>query len=407
MYKVLHFGDTHLGRKHPSKISKKRVESSIKAFRHVIQKAIQEDVDFVIHAGDVFDTVYPWHTVIESAKRELQNLEEAEIPLYCIRGNHDRSFGQGRSLKGLAIEHLTSEYVHLIDPQASEFPQNGYIDHDEKIRIYGLGYHASRTQEILRGFTPENNKFNILLMHDFVEGVTRSYSNSIPKADMIAEKDLQYVAIGHDHEPNPEQVVNSTTFSATGGTVDYDFNTTNFRKTFNILEINEENQEIQVDNHKVPQELELRKKKFKVGHSPQQIRNKIEDEVQEDKEYAYKIKIKGEISSDQEIQTQKIADEVEKINQVVLADTLLDVNTDEVEIAENKGEGFNIHEYLEENLQKNKLDENFIQMHERAENMLSNEENLTRSGFSLQKQARKDLRKKIDNQIFGDIEDEA
>ena len=408
MYKVLHFSDTHLGRKHPSKISKKRVESSIKSFQHVIQKAVEEEVDFVIHAGDVFDTVYPWHTVIESAKQELEKLEDAEIPMYCIRGNHDRSFGQGRSLKGLAIEHLTSEHIQLIDPQASKFPENGYIDHNEDIRIYGLGYHASRTQEVLRQFKPEKDRFNILLMHDFVQGVTRTYSNNMPKADTIAEKNLQYVAIGHDHEPNPKQRINSTVFSATGGTIDYDFNTTSFGKTYNILTIDTDEKQTKVENHEIPQKLELRKQEFKTGHTPQQIKNQLKKEVEKNKEYAYKIKIKGKIDSQKNIKSQEIADEVEKIDQVVLADTILDIKTGEIENTKNNQETFNVNTYLEENLEQNPLEKEFIQVHEKTEDMLADEENLTRSGFSLQKQARKNLRNRIEEKFFGDRqEDEA
>jgi len=74
MYKVLHCGDTHLGRKQPSKINKKRVESSIQALDHCVQRAVEEDVDFIVHAGDVFDTVYPWHSVIDAAKEKLETV---------------------------------------------------------------------------------------------------------------------------------------------------------------------------------------------------------------------------------------------------------------------------------------------------------------------------------------------
>lgn len=406
MYKVFHFGDTHLGRKHPSKIEKERVESSITAFRYCIDKAIEEDVDFIIHAGDVFDKVYPWHTVIESARKELEKLQDAEIPMYCIRGNHDRSFGQGRSLKGLAIEHLTSEYVKLIDPQAPEFPEDGFMDHDENIRIYGLGYHASRTQEILREFNPENEKFNILLLHDFIDGVTRSYSDNTAKADMIAGKDLDYVAIGHDHQPNPEQKIGSTIFAATGGTIDYDFNTTSFGKTYNILEIDTEKGSIDLENYEIPQELELKKESFTVDDSRQEIMSRVREVIEEDKRYAFKIKITGEIDSETEIPSQKIAEEIEDLEEVILAETILNVRTEGMDEYDEENDRFNIHEYLESHLQNNETEKEFIQLHERAEDMLANEENLTRSGFSLRKDARKKLRDEIDEKLFGGMQDE-
>ena len=401
MYKVLHFSDSHLGRNHPSKISKERVQSSIKAFRYCIEKAVEEDVDFVIHAGDVFDTVYPWHTVIESAKKELEKLEEENIPMYCIRGNHDRSFGQGRSLKGLAIEHLTSDNVKLIDPQAAEFPENGFIDHDENIRIYGLGYHASRTQEILREFNPETEKFNFLLLHDFIDGVTRSYSENTGKADVIAGKDVQYVAIGHDHQPNPEQRIGSTVFSATGGTVDYDFNTTSFGKTYNILEIDTDSEEVELENYEIPQELELVKENFSVDDRIEEILETIKQKMETGKKYAFKLKISGKADSETEIPSQEISERIEEVENVLLAETILDIKVEGMDEYEDGSDKFNIHEYLEKHLQNNSVDKEVVELHEKTEDMLGNEENLTRSGFSLGKESRRDLRRKVEKKLFG------
>lgn len=405
MYKVLHFGDSHLGRKHPSQIRKERVQSTIKAFRYCVDQAIEEDVDFIIHAGDVFDTVYPWHTVIDAAKKDLEKLEKHEIPMYVIRGNHDRSFGQGRTLKGIAIEHLESEWVNLIDPQGAEFPENSYIDHDENIRIYGLGYHANKTAQILEDFSPENDKFNFLLLHDFIDGVTRSYSENTAKADNIAGKNVDYVAIGHDHQPNQEERIGSTVFAATGGTVDYDFNTTQFEKGYNILRIDAEEKEIDVEKNSVPQELELKKKVFKLENSKDEIREKIREEVDDGKKYAFKIKIIGETDSATDIPTQQISEEVEKIESIILAETILDVQLEGMDEYDNNGEKFNIEEFLEEHLQNNKVEEELQTLHSEADGMLSNEENLTSTGFSLKKEGRQDLRKKIRRELFpGDKE---
>jgi exonuclease SbcD len=405
-YKVFHFGDTHLGRKHPSQIRKERVQSTVKAFRYCIDKAIEEDVDFVIHAGDVFDTVYPWHTVIEHAKNALKKLEEAEIPMYVIRGNHDRSFGQGRMMKGIATEHLESDWVHLIDPQAAEFPENGFIDHDENIRIYGLGYHANKTARILEDFEPESDRFNFLLLHDFIDGVTRSYSENTAKADNIAGKDLDYVAIGHDHQPNQEERIGDTVFAATGGTVDYDFNTTQFGKGYNILEVDAENHEVEVEEHEVPQELELKKEVFDVEDSREEIKERIESQVEEGKKYAFKLKITGETDAAHQIPTQEISEDVEQIEGVILAETILDVQLEGVDEYDSKeGEQFNVEEFLEEHLQNNSAEEEFKTLHSDADSMLSNEENLTSSGFSLKKDAKKDLRRKIRKELFpGDEE---
>jgi len=402
-YKILHFGDTHLGRKHPSDIRKRRVESSIKAFQHCIQKAVEEDVDLVIHAGDVFDTVYPWHTVIEAAEKRLEKLEENGIPMYCIRGNHDRSFGQDRNMKGLAIEHLTSEYVQLIDPQASNFPEDGYIDFDEDLRIYGLGYHASRTPEVLREFEPREEGINLLLLHDFVEGVTRSYSENLAKADMLAGKNLDYVAIGHDHQPNQEQRINDTVFAATGGTIDYDFNTTEFDKGYNIVEIGEEG--LEVEKRKVPQTLELRKEVFDVKKKPAEIRDIVKDNLEEKKDYAVKVRVSGRAENPGEVPTQRIREELNSLENVLMADTILDVETGSEDRYESGQDRFSLEQYLEMNLEEEEKRKKTKSLHTKTRSMLSNEENLTSSGLRLEKEARQDLRKTIEKEMFGGKEE--
>jgi exonuclease SbcD len=407
MYKVLHCGDTHLGRKQPSKINKKRVESSIQALDHCIRKAVEEDVDFVIHAGDVFDTVYPWHSVIDAAKEKLKPLEENGIPMYVIRGNHDRSYGQGRTLKGVAIEHLENEYVHLIDPSPNEFQghEGGYIDHDENIRIYGLGYHSNKTPSLLREFEPQGDKFNILLLHDFVDGVTRSYSDNVSKADHIAEKDLDYVAIGHDHQPNPRKEINNTTFAATGGTIDYDFNTTEFGKHYNILEIDPENGIENLTTEDVPQKLELRRLKISIENAEiNAIRNRIEEISKEGVELALKISIEGkaEETDPSSIPTHEIGQQLEEeLDNVVMAELILNLEIEGYEAEEGDRETFNIAEYLEKNFSDNEdLSNNLQNLHTHTTSILADDQNLTSSGFNLNKDSRQNLKEEVKEALF-------
>lgn len=407
MYKFMHFGDTHLGRKHPSKISKRRVESSIQALEHCVQKAVEEDVDFIVHAGDVFDTVYPWHSVINAAKEKLKPLQDKEIPMYVIRGNHDRSYGQGRTLKGLAIEHLENDYFHLIDPSPNEFKNSepGYIDYDENIRIYGLGYHANKTPSILREFEPSEDKFNILLLHDFVDGVTRKYSENVAKADQIAEENTDYVAIGHDHQPNPEEKIQGTTFAATGGTIDYDFNTTEFEKNYNIVKVDPESGIESLRTEKVPQKLELRRLNIPVENAEvDHIKEKVQDISKENVDIALKISIEGKTkdTDPSNIPTHEIGKELEEeMEHVVMAEILLNLEIEGYEAKEGDEETFNIEEYLEENLSENEELSNDLQgLHARTTTMLADDENLTGSGFNLKKESRQNLKEEVTEALF-------
>lgn len=404
-YRFMHFGDTHLGRKQPSKISQERVDSSIKALEHCVEKAVKEDVDFIVHAGDVFDTVYPWHSVIERAQKALKPLEKSQTPMYVIRGNHDRSYGRGRTLKGLAIDHLENEYFKLIDPSPEEFNQNGFIDHDENIRIHGLGYHSKKTPEILEEFEPENDKFNILLLHDFVDGVTRKYSDNVAKAKDIAEKDIQYVAIGHDHQPNPGTRINNTVFAATGGTIDYDFNTTSFGKCYNIVEVDEDGK-VETETREIPQELELRNMTVLMENAElNPIRKRIQ-QIRNGNKLALKIRVKGTVgeTDPSEIPTHEIAQNIEReFDEVVMAEVLLDLRINEYEEEDKKdAQTFSIERYLKENFEDKETVEEILELHEKADAMLANDENMTPTGFNLKKGARQNLQQKVEEKLFGE-----
>jgi len=84
-FKFIHFGDTHLSRTYPASIAYERVIAFNKAFEFVIDKAIELDVDFIVHTGDLFDKVTPWPNVVKFVKKQLIRLKEHDIKFYAIR----------------------------------------------------------------------------------------------------------------------------------------------------------------------------------------------------------------------------------------------------------------------------------------------------------------------------------
>lgn len=383
-FKFMHFGDTHLGRKHPNPLKKQRVETGLRAFDHCIQTAVEEDVDFIIHAGDFFDRVYPWHSVIEAARKKLQPLKEKEIPMYVIRGNHDRSFGQDRMLKGIAVEHLENEYVNLIDPQPGDFGKDPV--EIEEANIYGLGYQSDSASGILDGVSPGKG-FNILVMHDFVDGVTRKFSEKVPSADDIASKNWTYVAIGHDHQPVPQKHVNDTLFAATGGITDYDYNREEFGKKLNIVTVDDG--ELDIDTRDIPQELELR---MVDAENREELVRKIQ-ELNPDEKLAVKASMKAD-----DIGTKEIEEDIqESFGYVERLDIIVEVTQEELEEYDTESEEFSVNSYLDSALDE---PEDFQQLHTETEELMRNEENMTSSGFKLRKNAREDLRDRVDEVLF-------
>jgi|APHM01.1.fsa_nt_gi DNA repair exonuclease len=395
-FRFLHFGDTHIGRKQPSRISKKRVRSSLEAFDHVVKQAIEEDVDFVVHTGDFFDTVYPWHSAAGSAEEKLRKLEKHEIPVYAIRGNHDRSYGQGRKLKGLAFDNFTLENFHVIDPSFGEFPE--YMQFNEDIRIYGLGYHADKTPGALKDFEPGFDGFSVLLLQDFVEGLTRTFEGEHTSVDALARKDLDYIAVGHDHDPQQSVTEqNGTVFSATGGTIDFDFNVSEAKKTFNIVHVEEDGSIERVQREDIPQTLSLKMVDVDAERAnPENLVDILRE--QEFEQLAVKIRVTGEAKPG-EIPSQRIAEELERLDGVVMTEVLLST-TAEIENSTGDTQRFDLLEHLERNMGVKEF-EQIRDLHRYTTSLVEDDTKLT-AKQNLRKDAREELRAKAKEILYED-----
>ncbi|MFW9896159.1 MAG: exonuclease SbcCD subunit D, partial [Candidatus Thorarchaeota archaeon] len=85
--KFAHISDVHLGAWRNERIN----ELGYKAFEETVNGIINEEVDFVIISGDLYDVSNPKVEVIDLATKELKKLKDHEIPVYGICGSHDFS----------------------------------------------------------------------------------------------------------------------------------------------------------------------------------------------------------------------------------------------------------------------------------------------------------------------------
>ncbi|MDG5775692.1 DNA double-strand break repair protein Mre11 [Haloarculaceae archaeon H-GB1-1] len=87
MTRVIHTGDTHLGYRQYHVPA--RQDDFMDAFRQVVDDAIAEDVDAVVHAGDLFHDRRPNLTDILGTLSVLRTLSKAGIPFLAVVGNHE------------------------------------------------------------------------------------------------------------------------------------------------------------------------------------------------------------------------------------------------------------------------------------------------------------------------------
>ena len=91
----IHSGDVHLGapfrgvRALSPAWADRLVQAIPEAYDRAIDAAIARDVDFMLLAGDVFDTDKPSYAHYRRFLEGLRRLDAAGIPAYMIAGNHD------------------------------------------------------------------------------------------------------------------------------------------------------------------------------------------------------------------------------------------------------------------------------------------------------------------------------
>ncbi len=212
-FSFVHTADLHLGYKQYGLIERFRDYGDV--FSEAANFAIENDSDFFLISGDIFDDRNIDASTFSQAHRVLKNLRENDISVFAIEGNHDEAFySDGMSwLEALDYQGL----VNLIKVKSK-----GKIDllgdyrefevNKKEVRVFGLKYVGARTKKLLRKVKDEIQKINqkegevdfvILMMHfgldDQVEkDLGRGYSY-----DKVVElkEFVDYFALGHYHLP--------------------------------------------------------------------------------------------------------------------------------------------------------------------------------------------------------------
>ncbi|KYH27341.1 DNA double-strand break repair protein Mre11 [Halalkalicoccus paucihalophilus] len=87
MTRVIHTGDTHIGYRQYH--SAERRSDFLAAFQRVAADAMEEDVDALVHAGDLFHDRRPDIQDLLGTLDVLRDLDAADVPFLAIVGNHE------------------------------------------------------------------------------------------------------------------------------------------------------------------------------------------------------------------------------------------------------------------------------------------------------------------------------
>ncbi|WP_368504110.1 exonuclease SbcCD subunit D [Alkalihalophilus sp. As8PL] len=195
--KFLYITDTHIRGTTPKNRKDSFSETLAEKIREVITMANKEQVDVLLHGGDVFDRPDLSPNVVGQFARLFM---EAEMPIYAISGNHD-TFGHNpdtisRTMLGLLDSFGLMTVIHPDQPVLIE--KNGL-----RIQISGQPYHYDLDQRDPKLDYYPNNDHNadvlIHLAHSML--VEKALPEGIPHTliDHIWGTTADVILTGHFH----------------------------------------------------------------------------------------------------------------------------------------------------------------------------------------------------------------
>lgn len=249
--KILHTSDWHLGRTlHGYSL----IEDQAYMLDQLIEYMIQEKIELLIIAGDVYDKSLPNEEAVALFNHFIsQVIGRLEIPTVIIAGNHDSNtrihFGSelfaskhlyivGECEKG--YQHVTIEGSETIDVYLIPYMEPAYVREiagDETIKR-----HDDAMRYLTRQIEKEkNDRATLLVVHAFVAGGDLSDSErrlcAVGTAEMVGAdcfKPFTYTALGHLHKP---QAIGSEHIRYSGSLLKYSISEANQPKCFVKLEI--------------------------------------------------------------------------------------------------------------------------------------------------------------------------
>ena len=195
-FRFIHAADLHLGSplsglalKDPQ-IAERFAAAGRAAFSALIERALDEAVDFMIIAGDVYDGPWRDNHVGLFFNREVARLTRAGIPVYLLRGNHDAESIVARTI-------AMPEGVHEF---STKRPQTFQIE-KLKVALHGQGFAERSVSENLALSYPaaEAGWFNIGVLHTSLSGRPPHAPYAPCTPDDLRSRGYDYWALGHVH----------------------------------------------------------------------------------------------------------------------------------------------------------------------------------------------------------------
>ena len=198
--KFAHLADCHIGAWREPKLR----DANTKAFERAIDSCMDNNVDFIVIAGDLFNTSLPSIDGLKSVVSKLKALKDSNIPVYIIAGSHDFS-PSGKTMldvlenAGLVINVAKGEVVE------NRIKLNFTVDLKTGAKITGLlgkrgSLERSYYESLMREELEKEQGYKIFIFHSAITELKPKNLEKIESQPLsLLPKHFNYYAGGHPH----------------------------------------------------------------------------------------------------------------------------------------------------------------------------------------------------------------
>ncbi len=203
MITFIHAADLHLdtpfsGLERTSKeLASKLREAPFESLANIVDKAIAEGVDFVLLAGDLYNTEHINIKAQSLFVEQLERLNQAEIPVFLTRGNHDYLT---EDTKTLSLPLPNNVFTYTAEVTTHQIITKG----NQRVAVTGFSYDSKWIFErkIEEYPTRQSNvDLQIGMLHGSLDRLETTEATYAPfTINELQSKQYDYWALGHIHK---------------------------------------------------------------------------------------------------------------------------------------------------------------------------------------------------------------
>lgn len=202
--KYAHLADSHLGAWRDQKMR----DLSTEAFLAAVDECLRQEVDFILFAGDLFNTSLPALDILKTVTTKLKELKDKNVPFYAIAGSHDFS-PSGKTMIDVLEKAglLINVCKGTVNEETRQLHLNFTIDKKTGAKLTGLlgrkgqldkSYYENLNLETLE----QEPGYKIFLFHTTLTELKPPHLEKVESHPVsFLPKGFNYYAGGHLHHP--------------------------------------------------------------------------------------------------------------------------------------------------------------------------------------------------------------